>query len=452
MDRPLPAERSTGRARIRSALTHAGGAAARAGDWVHYVAVGWMAFETGGASMVAIYFFAVGASSFLLDGRFRGRWLAALLTSFLGPAAWIGLFLQSEVTASMLAAAGVLAGASSAASGRPSAFTAGLNSAPGWAGLVGVGAALALVVSGWAELLLPTAACLVAGGLLLGERHAVGLSLPGVLFASSGSAAALGGIRTLEPLLVGLTGGVAADRVSAAGFALAWAAGLEMGWRRAGAADARIVLGAPFAAAAALAGLGVAPGPGSLFLWAGAGGLAGLVLGTGSRSRSGRIWPGGRGWLLPPAFAAAAWSAWWWDWGSSEIALSGAAAAVLLGGFVSLAAAKRAARHRVGAARHRVEVAKPTAPLPQTPPVAPSGSPSVAPLAVALPVGLGERDVKQAVSDLRRSRVTARALRRQVLEEFQRSRNDPLSEARRAILEVIDGLEKEARRLKLPTR
>jgi MFS family permease len=280
-------------------------------------------FERGGVRAVAAYLVAVA-----LPGSVVRRFRAGAIVA---PLALVLLALSSEtIKLWQIIALGAAIGLGSAWAGRPVAWTTGIHGTPGMMGVAGAISGMILVASGAVSQGLLIAAGLMVGGLALGESHETRTSRPGVLQPATIALAFVVGIRILETGLF--------QRPAAAGlFATAWAVGMEAGWRAAPRADARLILGAPFVVAGALAGVGVAQGPAMLFLYGGAGFGVGLVGGAGLPQEDRAQPPRWTRYLLA-AIAGALWAASSTDFSTTVWVAS---AVALGGGFVSSQIARR---------------------------------------------------------------------------------------------------------------
>lgn len=306
-----------------------GSLAGASGEWMHYVAATWLAFSIGGTRMVALYLVAVA-----LPGTFvRRRWPGA---RFLPPAGVLALAVLSErnldpLTLTLL---GLGVGTGAALSGRATAWPAGLVAPPTWPGVAGAAAAVGLNAAfGVGFTLLGSAALLGVASVFPGEGRAGGQIQRPLVPAATGLAFVVG-LRVLEPALGG-------DPSGAGALAAMWAAGAQLGWLASARMDARIVLAAPFAAGAAVAGLGALDGSARLLPYLGVGVCVGVVAGVaGSNVSLGEsLWPKPRMWLVAGLAVGAAWGV--RQGNSLEAASAGAAVAVLAGGFISVAAARR---------------------------------------------------------------------------------------------------------------
>lgn len=370
-----------------------GTALGRAGEWIHYVAVIWLAFSAGGTGAVALYLIAATAPGVFMA---RGR-----LTALAAPAALVILASKSiALSVPVLVLLGGVAGIGAAAAGRPAAWTAGIRGAPGASGFAGAAVGMIMVASGAVRPALLVAASLLFLAWVLGEEHESRPSRPAVLVPATLGVAFVIGLRVLEPALFG--------RPAAAGlFAASWAAGVEVGWRASHRADARLILGAPFLVAGALAGAGAVQGPGLLFLYGGAGFGVGLIGGTGFPGEE-RARP--RGW--PLLIAAVTGSLWAMSQRDFASAVWGGAAVALVGGFVSSVLARRV-------------------PAPETA-KAPGAEVAVEPI---------EESLESAVAELAQAIERARSIRREALTAFREaSAVDALSQTRAHIRMLVDEL------------
>jgi hypothetical protein len=402
---------------------------------MHFAGATWLAFTVGGPGLVALYVAGLAIPGALIKNVNRAG-------GFLAPGALALLaFYWTGASAPMVAALGLVAGVGGAAARRPSAWTAGLNSTQGLAGVAGGVTAVILATSGGARYSLAVAALLLLLGWMAGERHELGGPLsPPVVPAAMGVGFAAG-VRVLEP-------GFLKDEVSAAVFVAAWAMGSHLGWRASGRADARAVIAAPFAAAATLAVFGVMDGPAMPLLYGTIAGCVGLVGGTSEGSPPTGLWSDRRVAMLVAAISGAAWSFWMTE--SVETLMLGAAAVSLAGGFSSLTLARR-----MWVAEARGTTTEEVAPARPAPPTAARivteteqdegvpGEPELAPVPAAPSV----LEIARAVSELRSALTTAKAVRADAIAKVTRPpvSADEIRKSREAAVEALDEMIAEAR-------
>lgn len=295
-----------------------------AGQWIQFVMAAWLAFREGGYLWSSIYLLAVAAPSVAPFKRIRALGLAA-------PGGLIFLAATSDPSLPVIISAGVFVGIGTAASGRPLAWSSGLTGGPGWAGALGAAACVVVPSVVGTRGSLAVAAGLLTLAVFAGESHDRKGGLSPVILPAALALAAVAGLRVLEP---GFGGGLLR---APAIFALAWAIGSHLGWRAAPAADARAVLAAPFAAAMAMAGLGVVRGPGLVFLYGFLGACCGLVGGS-SAAAPGEELPASRRFLFVGLAAGAAWANAPFDY---QTLIWGSAGVVLAGGFVTSLLSRR---------------------------------------------------------------------------------------------------------------
>jgi hypothetical protein len=434
--------------------------AGSSGEWMHYAGASWFAYETGGVPLVALYLGAAAVPSVLVKGHSRAGGL-------LCPAALAVLALSGpDRSAELMVAAGAVMGVGGAFVSRPPAWTSGIAGAHGWAGVVGAVAAVFVPAFSSVTNTLWAAAGLTAVSALLGEEHrGAGPSPPGLQPALA-ALGFLAGMRVIEPSIFGRP-------VSAALFAAFWAIGAAFGGRVASRTDARVVVGAPFVASASAAALGVLRGPSLAFAYAAAAAGAGVVGGAAPDGAKGP-WAG-RAWVLVTAVPAGA------LWGifviGREDRYFGAAAILLIAGFLSLAAARRLAAAWPPGVRPEVPVqaeAAPASPAAEVtarprvlPPMAPprpapirerpafpdaarerpSRQPAVrpepAPPRPAVPAAAGSEEIRQAAEELRRALAEARRIRSEALALLRRVTAEPVGRARREALAVAESLRTE---------
>lgn len=309
--------------RRKTISTTVGTGLSRAAEWIHYVTASWLVFERGGTRAVGAYLVAVALPGSLVR-RFRPGGLVA-------PLAVVMLALSpATMEAWQLIALGLAVGLGSAWAGRPVAWMAGVQGTSGMMGIAGAVAGLIFVASGAVLSGLLTAAALMAVSFAFGESHETRTARPSVVQPATVALAFVVGMRIVETGLF--------QRPAAAGlFAVAWAIGVEAGWRTAPRTDARIVLGTPFLIAAALAVLGVVQGPSMLFLYGGIGFGIGVVGGSGLPQQD-RGLPGRSTRYVLAAMAGAVWAASSNDFSTTVWVAS---AVALGGGFISSQLARR---------------------------------------------------------------------------------------------------------------
>lgn len=377
--------------KAESVLTRMATFVGGAGEWMHYAAATWLAFEVGGAKLSAVYLVALCLPGALIPKVNRAGGFMAPVAAGILAVYWTGS------SPEMIAGLGLAGGLGAAAAKRPPAWTVGLNGSHGTGGIAG--AAAAVVAGGvWGpRYALGAGAVLLLIGWLAGERHQLGGSLsPAVVPAAAGVAFAVG-LRVLEPEFFG-------DAVSSAIFVAAWATGVHLGWRLSSRADARAVIAAPFLAGAGMAVFGVVDGPSMPFLYASVAFCVGLVGGTSEGAPPERLWSPRRHVLLIGAMAGAAWVA-----GRDaplETQTIAAAAVALLGGFISLTVVRR---------MWKVETFKEEAKAAHKP------IPKPAPIFEELTAA----EIAQIVSELRTALTTARAIREDALRKFRESTAPP---------------------------
>ena len=356
-----------------------------AGQWIQFVMAAWLAFTEGGYLWSSIYLLAVAAPSVVPFRRIRALGLA-------GPGGLIFLAAISDPSLPQIISAGVFVGIGTAASARPLAWSSGLTGGPGWAGALGAAACVVLPSVVGIRGSLAVAAGLLTLAVFAGESHDRRGGLSPVILPAALALAAVAGLRVLEP---GFGGGLLR---APAIFALAWAIGTHLGWRAAPAADARAVLAAPFAAAMAMAGLGVVRGPGLVFLYGFLGACCGLVGGS-STAAPGEELPASRRFLFVGLAAGALWANAPFDY---QTLIWGSAGVVLAGGFVTSLLSRRA-------------------PVPEVLPVTANTQETREPEPISTPLVSDEDPTRQAVQLLLDATRQANAIRGAALEEFRRS-------------------------------
>ena len=340
-----------------------------AGEWMHYAAAIWLASRAGGLTLVGLYL----VVSTLPGAFLRVQGDRHVAGSLLTAAALVGLVAFRPLPPVGFLLAGAAAGTGAALAGRPTAWTSGLNAFHGYSGIVGGIAAVLAAAFGGPEWALVGAALLITLGALAPNRPRLVGPLPRALYPATAAVGFCVGMRVVEP-------GPFEGPVASAVFVTAWAMGMNVAASSTRPPDARLVVGAPFLAAAVLAGLGVVTGPAWVFLYGVLAACVGFVgraggsssMGTSSespdRSRS-DLWPGGRRIGLGGAVLGAAWAS---QVSGLEAITAGAAAAALAGGFLSLAFVRRADAVRaqpalpVGVAEEMAELA-PLTPDPAEP-------------------------------------------------------------------------------------
>lgn len=424
-----------------SARSSAANAFGLAGQWIQFVMAAWLAFTEGGYLWSSIYLLAVAAPSVAPFRRVRA----------LGLAAPGGLFFLAAISAPSLPlfiAAGMFVGVGAAASGRPLAWSSGLTGGPGWAGALGAAACVVLPSVVGIRGSLAVAAGLLTLAIFAGESHDRRGGVSPVILPAALALAAVAGLRVLEP---GFGGGLLR---APAIFALAWAIGTHLGWRAAPAADARAVLAAPFAAAMAMAGLGVVRGPGLVFLYGFLGACCGLVGGS-SPAAPGEELPASRRFLLVGLAAGAAWANAPFDY---QTLIWGSAGVVLAGGFITSLLSRRVpvpeelSRPAPG---HEVAPDSPVEVLSPEPEVLPAPAniqEALEPEPISTPVVSGEDPTRQAVQLLLDATRQANAIRGAALEDFRRSKASspaiPPGESAKAIEELLARLTEIRQRLR----
>lgn len=301
-----------------------GGSFAQAAEWLHYLAATWIVFSSEGTGAVAVYLVAVA-----MPTTFTNRVRAGSLASPLALAALALAAGAPSIDMTLFVALGFVAGLGSGFAGRAVAWMNGVQSKPGAAGITGAVVGLVLVAAGMARQALVIAAVLLLAAAALGEEHEKSIRPPSVLMPALLAMAFVTGLRVLETGLF--------ERPAAAGlFAVAWALGVEGGFRAAPQVDARIIVGAPFLAAAALAGAGAVEGPAIILLYGAVGAGVGLIGGTPSPDESR---PRSLGWL----FVFASLGAWWAAYGRGDFSTAAWTGALfaLGGGFISSVLARR---------------------------------------------------------------------------------------------------------------
>jgi len=370
-----------------SARLSAGNALGLTGQWIQFVMAGWLAFTEGGYLWSSIYLLAVAAPSVAPFRKVRALGLAA-------PGGLIFLAAISDPSLPLIVAAGIFVGIGTAASARPLAWSSGLTGGPGWAGALGAAACVVLPSVVGVRGSLVVGASLLTLAVFAGESHDRRGGLSPVILPAALALAAVAGLRVLEP---GFGGGLLR---APAIFALAWAIGTHLGWRAAPTADARAVLAAPFAAAMAMAGLGVVRGPGLVFLYGFLGACCGLVGGS-STAAPGEELPASRRFLFVGLAAGALWANAPFDY---QTLIWGSAGVVLAGGFVTSLLSRRVPVPE--------EVSRPAPGLEVAP------DPTVG---VFSPEAR-EDSTRQAVQLLLDATRQANAIRGAALEEFRRSK------------------------------
>lgn len=402
-----------------SARRSAANAFGLAGQWIQFVMAAWLAFTEGGYLGSSIYLLAVAAPSVVPFPRIRALGLAA-------PGGLIFLAAISDASLTLIIAAGVFVGIGTAASARPLAWSSGLTGGPGWAGALGAAACVVLPSVVGIKGSLAVAAGLLTLAVLAGESHDRRGGLSPVILPAALALASVAGLRVLEPEFGG--GLLRAPAI----FALAWAIGTHLGWRAAPAADARAVLAAPFAAAMAMAGLGVVRGPGVVFLYGFLGACCGLVGGS-STAAPGEELPASRRFLFVGLAAGAAWANAPFGY---QTLIWGSAGVVLAGGFVTSLLSRRVpVPEEVSRPAHGLEVA-----------------PALEPEPISTPSFSAEDSTRQAVQLLLDATRQANAIRGAALEEFRRSKAASPAmhpgESAKAIEDLLERLGEIRRRLR----
>lgn len=398
----------------------AGSALGRAGDWLQYVGGTWLAYTTGGTRAVALYLIAITLPAALLP-RFR-------FGSLFAPAALALMAVSSRtVTVASIAVLGVLVGSGSAFAGRSPAWIAGIYGAPSIPGFLGAALGMVLIGRGMVTEALAGAAVVLFAAFLAGEVHQGAIPRERILVPAVASMAFVVGLRVLEP---GLLGGPLAAGL----LVTVWAAGTEVGWRAGPRTDARLVLGAPFMVAAALAGIGAfSDGPAILFLYAAVALGVGLVGGAGAGPGE-RVWPASWSGYLIVALAGLLWAVRAAAGFESVVWVAGGVA--IIGGFVSSALARRVAAPETAPALESPVAASSIQARPATAAVIPEE----ALLAFVSEPGL-EAQLQMAVEELAESMRRARVIRREAIAAVKAvATSNPIPNARARIALVVDEL------------
>lgn len=381
--------------------------AAEAGEFAHYSAALWVAFVSGGVELAGIYLIAVTIPGAIYrTGRTSPPFLRRLggLVSPAGLVALWGLSSAGPVPPAYVVALALSIGGGAALAGRPVAFSSTLNAGPGIGSVVGATAALAFAVRGqvFDTLALAAGLTFLSSVVSPGEFSTVRAAPPVFVRAAQLALAFTVGMRVVEPVIIRESArAFDPEPVSSSLFAAAWVAGAAIGWRAAPQLDARVVLSAPFAAAAALAALGALSGPAMVTAWGIVGSCAGTMGGSGPPESSDSIWPRGRLIMLTAAFSGTLFTALWLGSESGFEFATGTAAAVLIAsGFIGLAAARRV-------------------PLPP-PPAPPIERPSVA---VAPRIAGSELEI--AVNELKDALDVSRSIRSGALAVYRASGSVP---------------------------
>lgn len=413
--------------------------AGEAGEWAHYSGAIWVAFSSGGVELAGIYLIAVTIPGAIYrSGRSTPAFLRRLggLASPAGLVALWGLSSVGEVPPLYVVTLALSIGGGAALAGRPVAFSGTLNSGPGLGAVAGSVAALGLAVRGDLEdaLALGAALTFVSSVISTGEFASARMAAPALLRATQLALAFIVGMRIVEPVIIRESARIFdPEPVASSLFSVAWVIGAAIGWKAAPRLDARVVLSAPFVAAAALAALSTVSGPAMATLWGIVGSCAGTLGGSGfAETSESSLWPRGRLILLPSTFLGTLFTAWWLGKeGGFEFATGTAAAILIASGFIGLAAARRVriprplassapASDAISSTTIRV-IGLPGAVVPHS--EAPSGVAS---------------ELLTVVAELRDALQRSRSIRRQALAVYQAVSQSGSNDARAKTLDVVE--------------